>query len=149
MYKRQALFDTATIVAHERARAEMLAFGPPRELPFWQNPQWGSLPLDPPFLTFTEGITLHLGELCAEVRHVGTPAHTTNDVLVWFPDRSTLFCGDLIFHGGTPFLLMGSIAGAIEVLEIVVAPLRAATIVPGHGPVIHDEACLLYTSRCV
>ena len=79
------------------------------------------------------------------MRHVGTPAHTTNDVLVWFPDRSTLFCGDLIFHGGTPFLLMGSIAGAIEVLEIVVAPLRAATIVPGHGPVIHDEAPLLAT----
>lgn len=140
-----ALFDTATIVAHERARTEMLAFGPPRELPFWQNPEWGSLPLDPPFLTFTEGITLHLGDLRAEVRHVGMPAHTTNDVLVWFPDRSTLFCGDLIFNGGTPFLLMGSVAGAIEVLETVVDPLHAATIVPGHGPIIRDAAPLAAT----
>ena len=104
-----ALFDTATIVAHERARAEMIAFGPPRELPFWQNPDWGDLPLDPPFLTFTDGVTLHLGELRAEVRHVGTPAHTTNDSLVWFPERGTLFCGDLVFNGGTPFLRMGSV----------------------------------------
>lgn len=135
-----ALFGTATIVAHERARAEMLAFGPPTQLPFWDNPDWGSLPLDPPFLTFTDGVTLHLGDLRAEVRHVGTPAHTTNDSLVWFPERATLFCGDLIFNGGTPFLLMGSVAGAIDVLENTVKPLAATTIVPGHGPVIHDQA---------
>ena len=137
-----ALFDTATIVAHERARAEMIAFGPPRELPFWQNPDWGDLPLDPPFLTFTDGVTLHLGELRAEVRHVGTPAHTTNDSLVWFPERGTLFCGDLVFNGGTPFLLMGSVAGAVDVLENVVAPLGATTTVPGHGPVFHDRGPL-------
>ena len=137
-----ALFDTATIVAHERARAEMIAFGPPRELPFWQNPDWGDLPLDPPFLTFTDGVTLHLGELRAEVRHAGTPAHTTNDSLVWFPERGTLFCGDLVFNGGTPFLLMGSVAGAVDVLENVVAPLGATTTVPGHGPVFHDRGPL-------
>ena len=137
-----ALFGTATIVAHERAREEMVAFGPPRDLPFWTNPEWGSLALDPPFLTFTEGVALHFGDLRAEVRHVGTPAHTTNDSLVWFPDRATLFCGDLIFNGGTPFLLMGSVAGAIDVLENVVAPLGAGTTVPGHGPVFHGRAPL-------
>ncbi|HVN12904.1 MAG TPA: MBL fold metallo-hydrolase [Kineosporiaceae bacterium] len=98
--------------------------------------------MDPPFLTFTEGVTLHIGDLRAEVRHVGTPAHTTNDSLVWFPDRATLFCGDLIFNGGTPFLLMGSVVGAIDVLENVVAPLGATTTVPGHGPVFHDRAPL-------
>jgi cyclase len=134
------LFRTATIVAHERARGEMIAFGPPGELPFWDNPDWGSLPLDPPFLTFTDGVALHLGDLRAEVRHVGTPAHTTNDSLVWFPERSTLFCGDLVFNGVTPFLLMGSVAGAIDALENIVAPLSAATIVPGHGPVFYDQA---------
>jgi cyclase len=46
-----------------------------------------------------------------------------------------LFCGDLVFNGGTPFLLMGSVAGCIEALENVVLPLGARTIVPGHGPV--------------
>ena len=135
-----ALFAGATIVAHERARPEAIAFGPARELPFWENPDWGSLPLDPPFLTFTEGVTVHAGDLRAEVRHVGQAAHTTNDSLVWFPDRATLFCGDLVFHGGTPFLLMGSVDGAVDVLEQVVLPLGATTTVPGHGPVFHDDA---------
>jgi cyclase len=137
-----ALFPEATIVGHEQTRAEAIAFGPARELPWWQNPDWGGLPLEPPFLTFTEGITLHLGDLRAEIRHVGTPAHTTNDSVIWFPERSTLFCGDLIFHGGTPFLLMGSVTGAIEALENTVRPLEPQTVVPGHGPVFHDETPL-------
>ena len=134
------LFSGATIVAHEKARAEAIAFGPARELPYWQNPEWGDLPLDPPFLTFTDRVALHAGELRAEVVHVGTPAHTTNDSIVWFPERSTLFCGDLVFNGGTPFLLMGSVAGAVDVLENVLLPLGAQTVVPGHGPVFHDRA---------
>ena len=142
------LFPAAAIVAHERARAEAIDFGPPRPLPFWDGPDWGDLSLDPPFITFTEGLTLHAGDVRAEVRSVGTPAHTTNDSLVWLADRSVLFCGDLIFNGGTPFLLMGSVEGAIEVIEGVVAPLGAATIVPGHGPVFGDtgpiEATLDY-----
>jgi cyclase len=129
------LFPGAAIVGHELTRAEALAFGPPRELPIWDGPDWGDLTLDPPFVTFTDEIAVHAGDLRAQVRHVGTAAHTTNDSVVWIPGRSVLFCGDLIFNGGTPFLLMGSVAGAIEVLEQVVVPLGAQTIVPGHGPV--------------
>jgi cyclase len=135
-----ALFPTATIVAHERARAEAIAFGPARELPFWENPDWGQLPLEPPFLTFTDEIALHAGDTRITVRHVGTAAHTTNDVLAWFPGLSVLFCGDLVFNGGTPFLLMGSVTGAIEALEQVVLPLGARTTVPGHGPVFEGTA---------
>ena len=129
------LFPGASIVAQERARAEAIAFGPPRDLFFWDGPDWGDLSLDPPFVTFTDEIAVHAGDLRAQVRYVGTPAHTTNDSIIWVPDRSVLFCGDLIFNGGTPFLLMGSVAGAIDVLENVVRPLGAQTIVPGHGPV--------------
>ncbi len=132
------LFPGAAIIAHERARAEAIAFGPPRELPFWDGPDWGDLALDPPFITFTDEIAVHSGDVRAQVRHVGTAAHTTNDSVVWIPERSVLFCGDLIFNGGTPFLLMGSVSGAIEVLEHVVRPLGARTIVPGHGPVFED-----------
>ncbi len=132
------MFPGAAIIAHERARAEAIAFGPPRDLPFWDGPDWGDLTLDPPFVTFTDEIAVHVGDLRAQVRHVGTAAHTTNDSIVWIPERSVLFCGDLIFNGGTPFLLMGSVAGAIEVLEQVVRPLGARTIVPGHGPIFED-----------
>ncbi len=74
------------------------------------------------------------------MKHVGTAAHTTNDVLAWFPSQSVLFCGDLVFNGGTPFLLMGSVAGCAEALEQVVLPLGARTVVPGHGPVFEGTA---------
>ena len=50
-----------------------------------------------------------------------------------------MFTGDLLFNGGTPFALMGSISGWIEVLETVLRPLGARTLVPGHGPVCGPE----------
>jgi cyclase len=133
------MFPGAAIVAHENARIEAIAYGQPRDLPFWDCPDWGDLILDPPFLTFTDEIALHAGDIRAEVSHVGTAAHTTNDSIIWIPQRSVLFCGDLIFNGGTPFLLMGSVAGAIEVLENVIRPLGARTTVPGHGPVFEGH----------
>jgi len=128
------LFAGATIVAHERCREEMLAFGPPGRAPFWTEVDWGGIELEPPFLTFTEAVRIYVDDLACEVRHVGTPAHTTNDSIVWVPERSVLFSGDLLFSGGTPFLLMGSVAGAIGVLEEL-KTLPATTIVPGHGAV--------------
>lgn len=132
------LLGAATIVGHELTREAVLEAGipgPEGPLPFWTHFDVGDLALDPPFLTFTEGVTLWSGDLRCEVKYVGSPAHTTNDSIVWIPERSTLFAGDLLFNGGTPFLLMGSLSGSIEVLEKVIAPLGAQTIVPGHGPV--------------
>jgi cyclase len=129
------LFTGATIVAHERCRDEMIAFGPPANSGIWTDVEWGQLSVAPPFLTYATGVTLWSGGLRCDVRYVGTPAHTTNDSIIHIPERSVLFAGDLVFNGGTPFLLLGSVAGSIEVLEQVVRPLGAATIVPGHGPV--------------
>jgi cyclase len=133
------LFSGATIVAHERCREEILSFGPPANSGIWTDVEWGRLSVAPPFLTYDTGVTLWSGDLRCDVRYVGTPAHTTNDSIIHIPDRSVLFAGDLLFNGGTPFLLLGSIAGAIEVLERVVRPIGAATIVPGHGPVCGPE----------
>jgi cyclase len=128
------LFDGATIVGHERIREEMLAFGPPRSGPFWQDVTWGDVQLSPPFLTYTDQVSVYVDDLRCELRYVGTPAHTTNDSILWIPDRSVLFTGDLLFNGGTPFLLMGSIAGAIEAVEAL-RSYPATTVVPGHGEV--------------
>jgi cyclase len=50
------------------------------------------------------------------------------------PERRLVFAGDLVFHGGTPFLLMGSVRGAVAAVERLAA-LAPGTIVPGHGPV--------------
>jgi len=133
------LFGGATIVAHERCRGGVLASGLPANLGVWTDVDWGIPELAPPFLTYADAVTVWSGDLKCDVRYVGMPAHTTNDSLIWLPERSVLFAGDLAFSGGTPFLLMGSVEGAIEVLEQVVRPLGAQTIVPGHGPVSGPE----------
>jgi cyclase len=133
------LFGGATIVAHDRCRDEVLAAGLPRLSGVFEDVEWGGLQVAPPFLTYSDRVTLYSDDLRCEVRYVGAPAHTTNDSIVWIPERSVLFSGDLIFNGGTPFLLMGSVAGAIGILEDVVKPLAPRTIVPGHGDVCGPE----------
>ncbi|UQS24776.1 MBL fold metallo-hydrolase [Amycolatopsis thermalba] len=133
------LFPTATIVAHEQARPEMRVLGLPANDGIWSDVDYGDLELALPQLTFTDRITLWADELRCEVIHPGRTAHTTNDVVVWIPDRSVLFAGDLLFNGGTPFALSGSVRGTIAVLEEFVAPLGARRIVPGHGPVCGPE----------
>ena len=45
-----------------------------------------------------------------------------------------LFAGDLVFSGGTPFVLTGSVKGSLDGLRRL-KELGAETIVPGHGPV--------------
>jgi len=132
------LFGGATIVAHEKCRQEVRDFGAPGRLPFWTEVDWGGIELEPAFLTYETGVRVYVDDLACEVRHVGTPAHTTNDSIVWVPERALLFSGDLLFQGGTPFLLMGSVAGAIGVLEEL-KQLPATTIVPGHGGVAGPE----------
>jgi cyclase len=129
------LFGGATIVGHERCREAMLGTPMPPPAGVWTDVDWGPLELAPPFLTYTDGVTLWSGDLRCEVRYVGTPAHTTNDSILHIPERSVVFAGDLLFNGGTPFALMGSVSGWIEVLETVLRPLGARTLVPGHGPV--------------
>jgi cyclase len=133
------LFRGATIVGHERCRDAMLTMAMPPAAGVWTDVDWGPLELAPPFLTYADGVTLWSGDLRCEVRYVGTPAHTTNDSIVHIPERSVAFTGDLLFNGGTPFALMGSISGWIEVLETVLRPLGARTLVPGHGPVCGPE----------
>jgi hypothetical protein len=43
-----------------------------------------------PEVTFADEIAVHAGDLRAQVRYVGTAAHTTNDSIVWIPERSVL-----------------------------------------------------------
>jgi len=132
------LLPGATIVGQERSRAAMQAWGLPRSAPYWTEVDWGPIELAPPFLTFGEAVTVYVDDLRCEVRHLGRPAHTDNDAVVWVPERKLLFSGDLLFKGGTPFVAQGSVAGALETLDEL-ERLGAETIVPGHGPVCGPE----------
>lgn len=128
------LLPLATIIGHPLCREETLRtpFPPPADI--FGSAEWGECRPAPPFVTFDERLTVYADDLRVELHHLGTPAHTTNDVVAWIPERSLLFAGDLLFVGGTPFVPMGSVAGSLVALERLRA-FGATTLVPGHGPV--------------
>ena len=126
------LLPFATIVGHERCRQSILEAGILRLDGIWEPVAWGALTPAPPFVTFDERLHVYVDDLLVELVHLGTAAHTTNDVIAWIPDRRVLFSGDLVFNGGTPFVLMGSVAGSLAVLSRL-AEYDADVLVPGHG----------------
>jgi cyclase len=129
------LFDGATVVAHRRCREVMMSAG--RIVDYsaaFPGVTWGALEFRPPSLVFDGSLELHVGELTIELNDVGHVAHTEGDIHAWIPDRGVLFAGDLVFHGGTPFALFGSVSGTIEAMDRLEA-YEAAVLVPGHGPV--------------
>lgn len=127
----------AMIVGHELCRKEVIETGLGTRALF-PGVDWGEIEITPPTATFDERMTLFVDDLIVELMYVG-PAHTTNDIIVWLPERLVLFTGDVIFHGGTPFALMGSIAGWLEALERL-RTLGADRLVPGHGEVCGRDA---------
>lgn len=127
---------STTIIGHERCREAMMAAGFAAKGVF-PGVDWGEIVLRPPEVTFRDRATLHLDDVEIHSWHVGA-AHTTSDIVLWVPERKVLFAGDLVFNGGTPFVLMGSVSGALTALEQLKA-LGPEVIVPGHGPVAGPE----------
>lgn len=127
------LLPGATIIAHKLCREMMIETGLVTPHPLFPSVEWGGLELSPPTVTFEDRLEIQVDDLTMELIFVG-PAHSTNDIVGWFPDRKVLFCGDLIFNQCTPFAAMGSITGWLRALDTL-KQLEPETIVPGHGPV--------------
>ncbi|GAA4689075.1 MBL fold metallo-hydrolase [Streptomyces chumphonensis] len=129
--------EHAVIVAHEATRAEMDVAGL-HLTGLWPDVHWGELRVELPSLTFRDRVTLHVGDVRAELLHFGT-GHTTNDTVVWLPEQRVLFTGDVVMSGATPFCLTGSVAGSIAVIDAL-RELGPEVVVAGHGPVAGPEA---------
>jgi cyclase len=126
------LVPSATIIGHERCREEIRRSGIARYDGLFEDVEWGDLTPAPPVVTFEHRLDLYAGDLRVELIHLTEAAHTTNDVVAWIPEHRVLFSGDLIFNGGTPFAVMGSVAGSLEALGLIME-LEPRVIVPGHG----------------
>lgn len=120
-----------TIVAHEETRTQSAAAGLGIQTLF-PHVDWGAVAVRLPTVTFTDSLTLHVGDLRVELIHLG-PAHTTNDTVVWLPAERVLFTGDIAMAHVTPYVLMGSLAGSLAALDRLIA-LQPRIVVPGHGP---------------
>jgi cyclase len=125
-----------TIIGHEKCREEVIATGLGTTA-FWPYVDWGEIVVTPPNVTFDERLVIYVGDLRVELIYAG-PAHTSNDIVAWVPERKLLFTGDTVFNGGTPFFIFGSLAGSLESIAKLRA-LGAETVVPGHGAVCGPE----------
>ncbi len=127
------LVTTATVVGHRKTRELLVAEGIQTFDGIFVGSDWGQLEARPPEVVFDDRLTVHAGGTTLELIHPGHAAHTTNDVLVWLPEQRVLYAGDLVFNGGSPFALMGSVAGWRQALDVI-RELEPEVILPGHGP---------------
>lgn len=91
-------------------------------------------------ITFEKALTLHVGSARVELLHFG-PAHTSGDVILYFPAEKVALVGDLIMVGRDPLIhkhKQGSSFGLATVLEEVLK-LDADTFASGHGDPVGRE----------
>lgn len=128
--------DEAVIVGHRRCREDVLRDAPDllnRAPQMFPGVEWGEFRPAAPNVVFDDAMTLYAGDLELQLIYV-SPAHTNTDAVVWIPERRVLIAGDIVFNQGTPFSLMGSVAGWRSAL-VRLKELPIETIIPGHGPV--------------
>ena len=129
--------EATVLVGHEHMRAglleDFLIDGCP---PFWTPvPDWGAVTKRVPNVTMKTELTAYLGTRRVDLVHPGFTAHTTGDVVAWLPEERVLFTGDLLFHGLTPLVFMGSVTGAHNALDWIMQH-DPEHLVPGHGPLV-------------
>jgi glyoxylase-like metal-dependent hydrolase (beta-lactamase superfamily II) len=134
----------ALLIAHENVR-KRLAAGQTISTIDVEVPPAPAAAL--PVITFTDGLTFHLGDETVTLHPVG-PAHTDGDVAVRFHGANVVHTGDLVFSGGYPFIDLssdGHIDGMIAGLETVLELCDDETvIIPGHGALLDRAGLVAY-----
>jgi len=102
-------------------------------LPYWQG-ILASLPkikLRLPELTFERQLTFHGTKRTAQLIEVNR-GHTESDCLLFLPQEGVVFCGDLLFVRGHPYLGDGDPQNLLSILDQLEG-FAAKVYVPGHG----------------
>jgi glyoxylase-like metal-dependent hydrolase (beta-lactamase superfamily II) len=99
-----------------------------------------TLVYQPPTLTFHDTLDMDLGNRQVQVRHLGR-GNTPGDAVAYLPKEKILVAGDLLVYP-IPYTYDGYPAEWIQTLQRM-DQMDVQTIVPGHGPVMHDKAYLL------
>lgn len=91
-----------------------------------------------PTITFKGEMTLWLGKLEVKILQLGR-GHTKGDTVVWLPGERTLFSGDLVEFGATPYAGDAYFNDWPKTLDNVAA-LKPLALVPGRGAALKGEA---------
>jgi len=69
------------------------------------------------------------------VKSINQKAHTDSDLLVYIPEYSTLFAGDLVFNNRLPSIRDGNIGQWLEALDEIRA-MKMRYVIGGHGEIV-------------
>lgn len=136
-------FFDGTVVAHEGTRQAILNtpvndavkrlqhMAPDSSLPDWFR-------LVPPSITFTEQLTLYLGNHTFQL--INMPGHTPYEVAVYIPEERVAFTSDNIFYRVQTWLRAACPDQLLDSLNRI-EELDTDILVPGHGGVC-DKGCI-------
>jgi glyoxylase-like metal-dependent hydrolase (beta-lactamase superfamily II) len=110
--------DTATVVAHEKAKQRIVA---------------EQVPTATPQLTFTDRKTIQLGYKQVELIYLG-PSHSDNLIVMHFPAERTVFAVDIVAVKRLPYQDFpdADLTGLIATLKALEA-MDFDILAPGHG----------------
>ncbi|MBU6437048.1 MAG: MBL fold metallo-hydrolase [Betaproteobacteria bacterium] len=104
-----------------------------------------------PTQTFDTAMTLYLGKLEVQLRHVG-PGHTRGDAIAWVPSEKVLYSGDLVEMEAGVYTGDAQLEEWPQTLQALRA-LGASKLMPGRGAAMKTPAdvnrALDYTARWV
>lgn len=137
IYGLQSFIDIgATVIAQESAKeylssdtAQLRLQASRTELAPWVNDDTRLVSAS---TWINQDTRLSLSGLDVELIKMG-PAHTPDDLAIYFPSEGILFAGDLVFRGRIPYVGNADSLGWIKSLDKLLAR-QAQVIVPGHGP---------------
>jgi len=86
--------------------------------------------------TFDQNLDVHLGKREVQLKFLGR-GNTGGDAVIYVPDAKVVVAGDLLVYP-TPYVFDSYFSEWIHTLGKLKA-IGAAKIVPGHGPVQHDN----------
>ena len=91
-----------------------------------------------PEITFDTGMTLFLGKLEVQLKHIG-PGHTRGDAIAWIPSQKICFSGDLVEYNAGVYTGDAQLEEWPATLEALRAR-GAQKLGPGRGPALENAA---------
>jgi glyoxylase-like metal-dependent hydrolase (beta-lactamase superfamily II) len=86
-----------------------------------------------------DNLSIYVGDEKFEIKQLVNIGHTKGDLVVFLPQKRTLFVGDLVFNGRLTSLRDGSLLGSLEALEKIDG-YQAKYVIGGHGYLTDSNA---------
>ena len=90
-----------------------------------------------PTTTFSEAMTVYLGNRRVDIMHLGR-AHTAGDAVVWVPDQEVMFTGDIVEYHSACYCGDGHFSDWAGTLSNIAA-FEPKSIAPGRGDALVGE----------